>query len=616
MTLMGWIKRLLTARWLPWLIAALTLIVAFVYEILKPIWLSELSNPSQVVIWLFALVLILSGYFLLGRWQELVEQNESLRQQLAKGELLVDQLSKRLEGIFNVSQLFIEACDENEVLLPVLKTIVELTSVNGVAYVPLDEHGQPQTAIRQGDLPYQAMDAWVEYLATPAVRSRCGQCEIKEDLTKPTDCPLLKGPFKDSIAALCLPVRRGESEFGVITLFLEETREFDAWTRAFLRALVDETALGLEGIRFRQKELTALRQLREVRQKTDLSGTLTEFLVNVMQVLEADYASLSIRRPGEKEISLSLGECPDQAKHFINNILQGAYSSGEALILGEVAGDSNSNIGLHSLLVAPVKQDENLVVGALLVANRRIQRFQNRQLSLLQTFAGQAALVVQNANLVADIEYQAMMEERKRLAREVHDGVAQTLGFLKLQTAQIRNYLERKDHLRAQQQLELIYSALADAYQDVRQVIDGLRISTTDYNPAGWLKDIAKDFHELSGIPVDVQEIEVQTEFAPEIHAQLIRVVQEALSNVRKHAHAKHTWVTCREEQENLVIEVRDDGEGFLEDAVPGASKHGLRGMQERAGLIGAEIELVSHPNEGTTVRLVLPLKAIGEVKV
>ena len=92
-----------------------------------------------------------------------------------------------------------------------------------------------------------------------------------------------------------------------------------------------------------------------------------------------------------------------------------------------------------------------------------------------------------------------------------------------------------------------------------------------------------------------------------EIQAQLMRIIQEALTNVRKHARAGRASVVLRERLGSLVIEVLDDGSGFEAGDVPETSRHGLRGMRERAEMIGADFQITSQEGKGTTISLVLP---------
>jgi signal transduction histidine kinase len=105
-----------------------------------------------------------------------------------------------------------------------------------------------------------------------------------------------------------------------------------------------------------------------------------------------------------------------------------------------------------------------------------------------------------------------------------------------------------------------------------------------------------------------------EVELPPEVHAQLIRIVQEALSNVRKHAHASQVWVSCQLNGADMILEIEDDGEGFCLEDVPGPSQHGLRGMRERAELIGGDFQIIGGPQKGITVRVRLPLETAEKV--
>jgi two-component system nitrate/nitrite sensor histidine kinase NarX len=91
---------------------------------------------------------------------------------------------------------------------------------------------------------------------------------------------------------------------------------------------------------------------------------------------------------------------------------------------------------------------------------------------------------------------------------------------------------------------------------------------------------------------------------------QLIRIIQEALSNIRKHAFASQAWIEYRQQNEHFLVEIRDDGRGFHPDELPGVSKYGLQGMHERSDMIGAELSIISAPQEGTIVKVLVPVPA------
>lgn len=260
-------------------------------------------------------------------------------------------------------------------------------------------------------------------------------------------------------------------------------------------------------------------------------------------------------------------------------------------------------------------------VAAISIANDRLRRRElamfskyskMRQKSESGRFDDQSDAFVISEDQLAEIEYKAQIEERARLAREIHDGLAQTLGFLKLQAAQIIGNLEKCNPERLRQLSTSLYDALSEAYLDAREAINMLRVIPGEPSAAhlgNWLSQIVEEYRENTDIEVRIQEFSAQTSLPGEVHLQLIRIFQEALTNVRKHAQAQQVIISCRELDHRLVVEIQDDGIGFHPDAIPELSKHGLRGMQERADLIGAHLELVSQPGEGTLLRLSLPIR-------
>lgn len=567
-------------------------------------------------------ILILSvGIFLLAVWlRQLTVANADLQKKISETERMAGATKKRLAGVFRLSNAIVEASNEDEVVELMLSLSVELVGAMGASLVPYDERGQPMAAINYGDLPAPVFDAWIEYLATPEIRNQCDTCQEQGRLK--ATCPLLQTPLFDTIKAprpsgvYCLPLKRGDHEFGVMNLYLPEGMILDDGAQAFLKAMVDETALAIESVRLRRRELSALRQLHAVRRRTDLNALLKAFLDNLRDTLEADFAILKVpeNELNQPPIDLFVGQFPDHERSFIEGIQQGVIASGETILLGDVTGESANGRNLRSLAAAPLISPDGRSFGTILAASEKAQGFKPRQLALLGTVAGQVALVIRNAYLMAEMEFKTTMEERSRLAREIHDGLAQTLGFLKLQTAQMRNYLSQGDLDQLSKSLQTSYEILSDAYLDARQAIDGLRINPEN-GLAAWLEQTALEFQETSGLIVELIDVRGGQILAPEVQVQLIRIVQEGLSNIRKHAQASKVWVSCSLNRDDVILEIRDNGIGFSPKDVPGASRYGLRGMRERSELIGAEFQVISRVNEGTTIRLRLPL-AVEEAGV
>ena len=242
-----------------------------------------------------------------------------------------------------------------------------------------------------------------------------------------------------------------------------------------------------------------------------------------------------------------------------------------------------------------------------MAVSTRPQRFHPRQLAILQAVTAQAALLVEYERKFRSLEYSVVIQERARLAREIHDGLAQTLAFLKLQAAQMQAQLAQGDLDRLAQVLNDSYHVLGEAYLDTRQAIDNLRMTPQD-GLDQWIERIIREFERKAGLKVDRAVQPLTRPVPPEVQAQLIRIVQEALSNVRKHARAERVRVCLCEQPDMLVIEVIDDGQGFDADELPDVSRHGLRGMRERAEMIGADFQIITQAHQGTTMRLAVPV--------
>ncbi len=612
------LKHAFRKQWVRYLLLGLSLCILLFLGALQTVWGSK--NPFWVG--LAGLVSLGAILALAIKIKDLSQRQHDLEQSLRLGNEQVAQAYRRLEAFSQIIQLFLDASDENQVIQPVLAYLVDLSQADGASFVPLDEHGQPQTAMSHGRLPFPLINNWVEYLASPQVRESCQLCEQKQQnrMADTESCPLMQGPFSNPLGMACFPVRRGEREFGVVNLFTSKSGGFDAQTLSFLRTVIEEMALGLDSVRLRRREFASLRQMQILRQQVDLQALLQNMLENAFQTLEAGSAMMIIPRAGNNQSTIQLvhGDFSSQAQAFAQGILQSVISSGEPLVLGSTGEIASSEMvaasSLRSVIAAPLRLPEQAVLGAILMGDQHARHFHQRQLVLLQTIAGQMALVVQNSNLMSELSYKTMIQERRRLAREIHDGLAQTLGFLKLQAAQLRSQFQRDEMERAGKNIELIYATVSEAYQDARQAIDGLRISPSECGLVGWIEQTAQEFQELSSIQVRFDEISVQMDISSEIQAQLIRIVQEALSNVRKHSGADSVSILCRQLDGDLVLEVHDNGCGFAPEDEPAASQHGLRGMRERADLIGADFQVISQPLQGTTVRILAPLNDLREM--
>jgi two-component system, NarL family, sensor histidine kinase DegS len=212
---------------------------------------------------------------------------------------------------------------------------------------------------------------------------------------------------------------------------------------------------------------------------------------------------------------------------------------------------------------------------------------------------------------------EAQEAERARLAQEVHDGPAQSLTNAIFQVEYIERVIASDPRL-AQTELRFLRELLRRELGDVRAFISQLRPHLLDeLGLDGAIVDLVDHVRAVTGITIVTELTAPPTSLTDGAQTVALRVTQEALQNVRKHASATHATVRTAIDDDDWVLEVDDDGRGFDVEAVAarGRRNFGLQFMQERADLIDARLEIRSTPNGGTAIRLTIPLDAMTGVK-
>ena len=207
----------------------------------------------------------------------------------------------------------------------------------------------------------------------------------------------------------------------------------------------------------------------------------------------------------------------------------------------------------------------------------------------------------------------ATLHERDRVARELHDTLGQVLGYIKIQAAVAQNFLERNEILEAKHRVARLAAAAQDAQNDVREYILGTRAGVSDAAPlVPALGVYLRRFGETYAIATELDASPGLADcvFEPMAGAQLLRIIQEALTNVRKHARARRVDVRIAVRDGNAEVTVQDDGAGFDPAAVQpaGGQRFGLQVMRERAEEVGGSVQVHSAPGAGTQVVISVPL--------
>lgn len=227
--------------------------------------------------------------------------------------------------------------------------------------------------------------------------------------------------------------------------------------------------------------------------------------------------------------------------------------------------------------------------------------------SLLEALTSHLATAMENLRLHALEREAAISGERSFLARELHDSIAQSLAFLKIQVQLMRDALKLGSEEGMQSVLEEIDAGVRESYGDVRELLLHFRTRTNDEDIEPALVTTLLKFEHQAGVKTTLAISGQGIPLSPDIQIQVLHIVQEALSNIRKHAKASHVWLDVLQ-QPVWRFEVRDNGAGFITDDKSMDETHvGLQIMRERALRLDAQLDVLSTPKHGSSIILTLP---------
>ncbi|NTU81644.1 MAG: sensor histidine kinase [Chloroflexales bacterium] len=282
--------------------------------------------------------------------------------------------------------------------------------------------------------------------------------------------------------------------------------------------------------------------------------------------------------------------------------------------------------GFHAVAIVPLAEGDDEPVGWIEAYLDDPARYNARILdgrlpaeseALLITVAGELAEAIQGSRRrareiasVAALE-QAITEERTRIARDLHDGVAQSLAFLRMRVDLWEDWLDQEP-ARLREEFAAVKANLRRQIEELRQAIFALRpIELSQLGFVGALRRFVAEFADQQGWELNLELSDLPPDLPHVLELAAFRFVQEALNNVAKHAAARRVGVTISALDGGMLIIVGDDGAGFdpgAQGELPG-SRLGLRQMRERAAALDGRVTILSSPGQGTEVRVWLPLR-------
>ncbi len=436
----------------------------------------------------------------------------------------------------------------------------------------------------------------------------------------------------DSVVALPLSYRG--RPLGAVQLYYVTNEEPDSHELTFVTALADQTAVALENARlFAQTErrVRELEAIAEISNNFTFAQTIDEMMVSLAQqvvgassamgctvtLVDDDDPDQPVRTPaafgfpdgfwGAME-SARLAGAPSAAiealgqrkTRLFHNVRTRQMADPQYSAARELAKDA----AWDTLLAVPVVY-RGVGLGLLTAAYAADQDPDADEISFLEAISDQAAIAIENSRLFQGASSLAALQERQRLARELHDSVSQALYGIALGARTARRRLE-SDPERVAEPLDYVLSLAEAGLTEMRALIFELRPeSLAEEGLVAAISRQAAAMRARYGIDVTA-DLGNEPELELRVKETLYRIAQEALHNTVKHAAASHVVVTLAQHDGRVTLELSDDGAGFDPSAdFPGHL--GLRSMRERVASIGGEVTVASHSGEGTLVNAWVP---------
>ena len=379
-----------------------------------------------------------------------------------------------------------------------------------------------------------------------------------------------------------------------------------------------------ERVTQRTSELEALYQVsREISSRLDVQHVLHSVTEKAQELLGGEVAFLCLLDDNGKTLNLQATSGPEEAVIRSSALAYGGLAAqvlrGNRALPCGVDGCMGS-CGMvderfrTSHIAAPLRMGER-VIGALCVGSPRAGVFSEDAESLLTRLANSAAIALENARLYAQAERLAVLEERQRIAADMHDGLAQTLSYAQLSVDLASNQIEDGQEETAVETLRGVERGLGQAVGEIRRAIASLQEDfPLHFTLQEQLTELVEEFSKDNDALVEWRsEVKAPLVLDRQEAEQVLRVVGEALLNAKRHAKAEHIEVILDQQWHETLVIIQDDGVGFdpgTSRAEDGRKHFGLSIMQARAARLEGQVEVNSMLGQGTQVTLSWPRAA------
>lgn len=579
--------------------------------------------PTPAVYGLVVLVIAIAAFLF----------SQSIFSILAAREREIVRHQRELAALNRVAEAVSASLDLVEILSRALDAILELThAAAGRVWLVDADSGDLKNAVHRGLFP----DAFAEPTALKlgdGVAGRVAASALAErvpNLKQSPNAELEPLCEKGFIEFVSVPLVAKERVVGVIDIAARHRGELAISTLDLLTSIGHEVGLAIEharlfeSARVRQVEAENLYKAgMDVSSKLDLGQVLNTVTERGRALLNVDASALCLW--DDQKRWLVVGSQSGPAEAFESQVRLGRRVAQKIGLLCIDAGHHDDDCITCALIRAPYRKThiemplriDDQIIGCLCVSSARSRTFNEREVQVLGGLADQAVIAIQNARAFDRAGNAAIAMERERLAREMHDTLAQVLGFVNTKSQALRELLDSGQIDAAREQINQLTALSQELYADVREVILGLRAAISpEKSLLPTLADYVQAYSKQSSIDTQmiIEAGAGELTFAPAVELQLIRIVQESLTNVRKHAHARHAIVRFATVDGRAEMRIEDDGRGFDPSHIARGDwpQFGLQTMRERAESVGGAFVVVSKPGIGTQIVVQVPFGYSG----
>ena len=572
------------------------------------------------------------------RTMELTRANERLQQEVAErkqAEMAIIQRNSELAAQNAIAATISRSLDMDQVLDTALDTVLSVLEMDSGCIFLLDPDDPRRLRLHtyRGQLGLSLAPEMTEQSCSCACASQRAVTEMQPVVIRvedhDPDCcsPVVVGEGLQSLAAI--PLMSKGKALGAITLGTRQPEMISETSLDLLTGMGQQIGMVIENANLYQEtenwanELTLLHQVSVV-----LSSTLepdeiyhhvaeqSAKLVGCQATLICSWDSelkeaVPVATYGLAEVAIEgLRLTWSENAGLLEPLIQrSSVAIEDARVDGRIPDLWRRRMDVRGFLGVPVWTTDEPLAVLCLIDQQRPRTWRRADIELVESFVNRAALALENAYLHKRLQWAAALEERQRIAAEMHDGLAQTLSYLAFRAFNAMELLKQGNVEAALTEHEVIDKTIALATTEVRRSITSLQEGPTPRRPLEeWLADaVEQHLGEYSQPPVELELPEHDPLYLPPDHIeQVVKVLREALLNIHHHAAARKATVRLQERGGWLYLTIEDDGRGFdVEAPMTDGRKHfGLNIMRARAARIGGRLGIHSTPGQGTRVVL------------